>query len=207
MKKNIVIFGNGKHANIVFDELDRLKKYNILGFVTKKNLIKYRKKNYKFEDFYKKFKDKKIKGIIGIGDNNLRKKIAIEIEKLFPGFKWEILISKDAIVSRKTKIGKGTVIISGSVININTNLGKLCLINTKSTIDHDNSWGDFSSCGPGVNSAGSVKVKEFSHVGIGATIIENISIGINTTIGAHSLVNKNCKSNSVYFGIPAKKNT
>ena len=108
-------------------------------------------------------------------------------------------------MSRRAKIGKGTAIISGSVININTNIGKHCLINTKSTIDHDNTWADFSSCGPGVNSAGNVNVKEFTHVGIGATIIENISIGINTTIGAHSLVNKNCKSNSVYFGIPAKK--
>ena len=28
MKNNIIIFGNGKHAKIIFDELEKLKKYN-----------------------------------------------------------------------------------------------------------------------------------------------------------------------------------
>ena len=62
--------------------------------------------------------------------------------KIIPKFKWETLISKDAIVSKKTNIGQGTMIISGSVINTNTIIGRHCLINTKSTLDHDNNWGD-----------------------------------------------------------------
>ena len=32
------------------------------------------------------------------------------------------------------------MIISGSVINTNTIIGEHCLINTKSTLDHDNNW-------------------------------------------------------------------
>ena len=33
---------------------------------------------------------------------------------------------------------------------------------------------------------------------------EKIIIGENTLIGAHSFVNKNCKKDSVYYGVPAK---
>ena len=204
MKLNIIIFGNGNHAKIIFDELGKLKKYNFLGYVDKKNVIFYKKKKYNFFDFYEKYQKKKIRGIIAVGDNKLRNKISRDIEEIIPKFKWETLISKSAIVSKKTNIGQGTMIISGSVINTNTIIGEHCLINTKSTLDHDNNWGDFTSCGPGVNSAGNVTVKNFTQIGIGSTIIDNILIGKNTVIGAHSLVNKNCKSNSVYFGVPAK---
>ena len=35
--------------------------------------------------------------------------------------------------------------------------------------------------------------------------ISSIKIGENTVIGGHSFVNKDCKKNSIYFGVPAKK--
>ena len=58
------------------------------------------------------------------------------------------------------KIGEGSMIISGTVINTNSKNGKYCLINTRSIIDQDNTWEDFSSSGPGVSSAESVKIKK-----------------------------------------------
>ena len=51
---------------------------------------------------------------------------------------------------------------------------------------------------------GNVEVGEFSAIGIGATVKHNVSIGYNCIIGASSLVNKDTKSNSVYYGIPAR---
>ena len=41
-------------------------------------------------------------------------------------------------------------------------------------------------------------------MGIGSTVLQKIHIKKNTVIGGHSLVNKNCISNSIYFGVPAK---
>lgn len=204
MKINLIIFGNGLHANVVNDELDRLKKYKVLGRVNIKNKIKYKNKIFNIKDFYEKYKKNKIKGIVAIGDNKIRKQVVHEVEKIIPNFKWVTLISKNSIISKKTKIGDGSMIISGTVINTNSKIGKHCLINTRSIIDHDNIWEDFSSSGPGVSSAGSVKIKKNSHIGIGSTIKEKIIIGENTIIGAHSFVNKNCKKNSIYFGVPAK---
>ena len=43
-----------------------------------------------------------------------------------------------------------------------------------------------------------------THIGIGASINHNISIGKNVVIGGGSFINKNCKSNSIYFGVPGK---
>ena len=54
MKTNLIIFGNGLHANVVVDELDRLKKYKILGKVNIKNKIKYKNKIFYIKDFCEK---------------------------------------------------------------------------------------------------------------------------------------------------------
>lgn len=51
MKKKIVIFGSGFHSKVVFSEIVKLKKYNILGFaddicVKGEKIITYKNKYY-----------------------------------------------------------------------------------------------------------------------------------------------------------------
>ena len=144
-------------------------------------------------------------GIIGIGSNFIRKKVANKINKIYKNFKWITIISKNSTINGKVKIGKGSLIVSGSVINTGTNIGEHCLINTSSSIDHDNIFKNYSSTGPGVITGGNVKLGECSHLGLGSAVKHRISIGDNTIIGAKSLVLKKCNKNSIYFGIPAKK--
>ena len=79
------------------------------------------------------------------------------------------------------------------------------MINTSSSIDHDNIFENYSSTGPNVTTGGNVELGQCSHLGIGSTVKHQISIGDNTIIGAQSMVLKNCNKNSVYYGIPAKK--
>ena len=52
---------------------------------------------------------------------------------------------------------------------------------------------------------GNVKIGELSHLSIGSTIKNNITIESNALIGGSSFVNKDCDKNSVYYGVPAKK--
>ena len=79
------------------------------------------------------------------------------------------------------------------------------VINTNSSIGHDCNFSNFSSCGPKVAVGGNVFVGNSAFLGIHSTINHNIKIGENTVIGGHSFVNKDCKKNSIYFGVPAKK--
>ena len=48
------------------------------------------------------------------------------------------------------------------------------------------------------------KIGEKSFIGLGSNIIDKIRIGKNVDLGAGSLVNKQLKSNSLYYGVPAK---
>ena len=103
-------------------------------------------------------------------------------------------------------IGDGSLIMPGVIINAQSEIGKNCIINSGSIIEHDNFFDDFfSSCGPGVVTGGNVIIDKFSHLGIGSVVLNNCKIGLNTIIGANSTVTKNCKKNSTYIGSPVKK--
>jgi acetyltransferase-like isoleucine patch superfamily enzyme len=52
--------------------------------------------------------------------------------------------------------------------------------------------------------SGGVVVEDGAHVGTGATIIQNIRIGANSTVGAGAVVIKNIPPNVTVIGVPAR---
>ena len=211
--KKILIIGSGTHAKVILSEIIQIKGYRIIGFIDeylKKGTIieSYKNQEYKIVSNIKGLKKllkKNTFGIIGIGSNFIRKKVAEEINKIYKNFNWATIISINSAINGNVRIGKGSIIVSGSVINTGTKIGEHCLINTSSSIDHDNTFKNYSSTGPGVTTSGNVELGQCSHLGICSAVNHQITIQDNTIIGAQSLVLKNCDKNSVYFGIPAKK--
>ena len=115
------------------------------------------------------------------------------------------MISTKSNIDKTVIIGDGTMIISGTTINIGSKIGRHSIINTSCSIDHDNLIKNYVNCSPGVVSAGNVTINDKVFIGMGTSIKQNTIIDSNTTIGAQSYVNKNCKKNSTYYGIPIKK--
>ena len=54
------------------------------------------------------------------------------------------------------KIGDGSLVMPGCIINNDANIKEHCIINTGSILEHDNKFENFSSCGPGVITGGNV---------------------------------------------------
>ena len=71
-------------------------------------------------------------------------------------------------------------------LNINNNsiIGSHCIINSGSLIEHDNSFYDFSSTGPGVITGGDVTVGDLTHLGIGSIILNGKKIFIAAVLGS-----------------------
>jgi acetyltransferase-like isoleucine patch superfamily enzyme len=91
----------------------------------------------------------------------------------------------------ETDIGAFSYInaLHGVEIKDNVQIGSHCSIYSVSTID---------------DSHGKVVLKQNCRIGSHSTILPGVSIGKNSIIGAHSLVNKNIPDNVVAFGMPAK---
>ena len=143
--------------------------------------------------------------IIGIGSNYKRFKIVEEIKKLKLKLKWSKVISKNAIINGDVTIGDGSVIFSGAIIANESKIGEHCFIGPNTNLEHNNTFGSFSSCGAGVNCGGRVDVGKYSFLGIGTSVKHQVNIGENCIVGGQSLILKNCHKNSLYFGVPAKK--
>ena len=95
--------------------------------------------------------------------------------------------------------------MAGAVINCSTRIGRGCIINTSSSIDHDNDIGDYVHISPGAHLAGSVTVGELSWIGIGASVINNISITSDSIVGAGAVVVQNVTEQGTYVGVPARR--
>ena len=91
----------------------------------------------------------------------------------------------------KTDIGAFSYINAkhGVVIEDDVQIGSHCSIYSVSTID---------------DTFGKVVLKRNCKIGSHSTVLPGISIGKNSIIGAHSLVNKDIPDNVVAFGVPVK---
>ena len=140
--------------------------------------------------------------VVAIGDNKVR----MEKTNLLLSNNANIisLIHPHASVSRYSEIQKGTVVMSGAVINPFVTIGISCIINTNSTIEHDSLIGYGAHISPNVAIAGSVTIGNETWIGIGSSIKQNITIGSNVIIGLGSVVLENLPDNVIAFGTPTK---
>lgn len=218
MKKDLIIFGSKSAAIVVLTEILQLKMFNVIGFVddyveADQPVFKWQDKTYftlgSTQHFFRhKINDlntRNLRGVMGVGFNHFKKKIVDQVFELSQNFEWQSIISKNSTLNGICEIGEGTVILSGVTVNTGTKFGRFCKINTSSSIDHDNVFSDYASCGPSVVTGGKVIVGKNSYLGIGSTIKHGIKIGANSVIGGGSFVNKDCEGNSLYYGVPARR--
>ena len=138
MKKNInklVIFGTGAHAKICLNEFLKnffIKKIYFFNDTNDQREIEILKKKFqiiKKYDILKKKINKDTYFFLGIGDNLKRKKILAQTEDKLGKLKWLKLVSKYAIIDKSVKVGNGTAILPGVVINFQSKIGDHCILN------------------------------------------------------------------------------
>lgn len=202
--KRLVIVGCGGHAKVITEIVEAINAkeatYELLGFV---------------DDFTDclSFMGYPVLGklsaldaleaveiVIAIGNNSTRRKLADSLA----GKGFATLIHPLAYVSKRARIGRGSVIMAHALVNTEAFIGEHVIINSSAVVEHDNILGDFVHVSPGAILAGTVTIGVETHVGLGANVRQNIHIGNNVTIGAGAVVVKNIPDNKVAVGIPAR---
>jgi len=204
MNSSLVIIGSGGHAKSVAN-VAKSCGYKVLAFVDDKNagtnLLNIPIINS--NETIKKYSDQNF--FIAIGNNATRKLVSKEYKSKLPQANFPSLIHKSSVIGIDCEIDEGTILMAFSHVGPASKIGKFCIINTSSSIDHDCNIRDFTSIAPGVVTGGNVNVGSQSALGIGAVIKHGIDIGNNTVVGANSFVNKNVGNSVVAFGTPSKE--
>lgn len=205
----IVLFGASDQCRHTLDIIEQEGRYRVVGIFDTVKPPGTRVDGYPVLGYLEKLpeamRDLQVQGgLIAIGDNFIRRKVAREIEAAVPDFPFVSTIHPSAIIGKQVQIGAGCTIMEGVVINNTSILGKHCNLWTRSSLDHDSTMEDFASFSPGVVTGGRAFIGECSVMGIGSTLLHYRSVGRHCVIGGGSLVNRDIPDYSLAWGVPAK---
>lgn len=202
MNKKLIIIGSGGHSHSIIDLATSLG-YEISSIISTDDLGNYKgiKVINSFEEIINKYD---YCYVIAIGDNFLRQQIFDNINKYYKNLSFPTLIHHTAVVSPYAIISDGCILLAHSNLGHGSKLGKFCIINNLSSLDHDCKMSDFSSLAPGVITGGCVDIGMRSAVCIGSKVKHDITIGKDCILGGNSYLNINLPDNIVAYGSPAK---
>lgn len=138
--------------------------------------------------------------IVTVGDCKIRRKIVKELGNR----EYLTVVHPQAIIADSVKLGFGTVVMAGTILNPYATIGDHCIINTGASIDHDCKIHNFVHIAPHCTLCGEVEVGEGTWVGAGTTVIQGIHIGEDCFIGAGSVVVKDIPDGCLCYGNPCK---
>ena len=199
IKKKIIIIGAGQNGKVVRNVLAKDHKIAVTGFLD--DAKRGKEVLGKIRDFLK-FKKRGYEFFISIGDNAVRSKVFLKLQK--NGAKFVNAIHPLAYLEPSAKLGNNTMVGAFSYLNLNCSVGDNTFINNGCIIEHDVKIGAHGHLAPGVVTAGRVVVGDKVFIGLGAILRDGIVVGDNVIICAGSNVVADIKSNSMYYGNPAK---
>lgn len=204
MKDNLIIVGASGHGKVIVDIAKKMNKWQSILFLDDNEFITQLmgfkvigKTNDAFlhkdeADFF-----------VAIGNNTIREKMQEKLENY--SLSVVSLIHPDAIIGADVEIGKGTAIMAGVIINSSSKIGKGCIINTASTLDHDNVIEDYVHVSPGAHLAGTVNVGKGSWIGVASVVSNNVNICDKCQLGAGTVVIKDINESGTYVGVPSRR--
>jgi len=144
--------------------------------------------------------------IVGVGSIAVRQEIVRRLGWRAHA-RWCNAIHPRAIIAASARLGPGTMVAAGAVVNSDVVLGEHVIVNTGATVDHDCVIGDFAHIAPGVHLAGGVRIGRETLIGIGVTVIPQRCVGDVTVVGAGSVVIEDIPDGVTAAGVPARIST
>lgn len=193
----MLIYGAGGHAKVI---ISLLKDLGIeITAIFDDDPLKKSISNLNILGCYDRYIHQDQPIILAIGENLTRRRLAKMV-----GHPFANAFHNSCLIDSAVQFGLGNVVMHRAVIQVDSNIGNHCIINTGALIDHDCRIADFVHIGPGAVLCGNVMVGACTLIGAGSVVIPNVIIGKNCIIGAGSVVTKNIPDNTTVCGNPAR---
>ncbi|QXP61873.1 acetyltransferase [Olleya sp. HaHaR_3_96] len=198
--------GFGREIKTLIDSLNNFEKqYDLIGFfddnIEKGTIVNGLEVLGGVDDINQV--DYEMHIVLGVGVPNVKEKLISSISNSkisFPNLVHpSVIMSKDDVL-----LGQGNIICAGNILTCNIKIEDFITLNLCCTVGHDTIIRSYSSFMPTVNISGEVEINRSVYVGTGAKIINQLSIGENTIVGAGAVVAKTLPANCTAVGIPAK---
>lgn len=208
--KDLIIIGSGGLGRETVWTAERINavkpEWNILGFIDDKPSYKG-----KIIDGYRVLGNSADVAtypdayyVCAIGNAAIRKSAVEKILKIAP-VKFATLIDPACVYCKdRTTFGEGCIICAHTYITVDIKIGNYVYFGADGTVGHDARIEDFVTCYPGVNVSGAAHIGSCCEIGAGSQVIQGITVGERTIIGAGSVVVRDLPSDCTAVGAPAK---
>lgn len=202
--KDVLVFGAGQIAEVFAEYLDA-NHFKVRAFVVDGEKLTQgvfcEKPVVALEDVEKAFAPEAYQFLIGVSFKGLNSPRATKFEAMrAKGYEAATFVDRNARVSPSARVGVGSVILDGNVIQTKCWIGDNVVMWSGNHVGHHSRIGAHAwLCSHGVIS-GACVIEERTFVGVNATIIDGKKIGKECVIGANALITKDCPDFGVYPG-------
>ena len=202
---NIVVVGAGGHAAVVVECLQAIGGYDVIGLVDTDPDAE------PVIGIPVIGSDEMLPGLlasggaaaaVAVGSNVLRQRVGLHLLDL--GYRLPVISHPLALVSPSARLGDGTVVMAGAIVQARSRIGRFVIVNTGARIDHDASIGEAAHVAPGACLAGCVEVGDRAILGVNCAVRPHASIGSDAVVGAGSAVVSGVGPGVRVGGVPAR---
>jgi sugar O-acyltransferase (sialic acid O-acetyltransferase NeuD family) len=196
----IVLIGAGGHARSCIDVIEHEGRFEILGLVGLPEEVGTRVLGYPVLGSDHELPELVARAgcaLVSVGQITspmLRMKLFDQLRKT--GCDLPVIVSPRAHVSRHARVGAGSIVMHGAVINAAAVVGRNCIINSQSLIEHDVSVGDHCHIATAAVLNSAVRVGAASFIGSGTTVRQGLTIGERCVIGMSQRVLADCDADT-----------
>jgi sugar O-acyltransferase (sialic acid O-acetyltransferase NeuD family) len=196
MRASILLIGAGGHARACIDVVEQEDRWAIAGLVGLQQEVGMSVLGYRVlgsdADLPVILRDVAA-ALVTVGQiKSSLKRIQLFEALVAGGCEMPVVVSPRAYVSRHARVGAGTIIMHGAVVNAAAEVGRNCIINSQALVEHDAMIGDHCHIATGAAVNSGVFVGTGSFIGSGSTVRQQAVIGEHCVIGMGQRVLADC---------------
>jgi len=189
---SLILMGGGGHCRSAIDVIEAEGSHKIIGVLEQPSFVSSEVLGYPVlgtDDDLSRFVGDGVGVLVTVGqiktaDIRVRAFIAAKIA----GAQQPAIVSPRAYVSRHARVGAGTIVMHGAVVNAGCEIGDNCIVNSMALVEHDVVVGDHTHIATGARVNGGVTIGPRCFIGSSAVLHNDIEIGEGAIIPAGALV-------------------
>lgn len=203
-KSELIVIGAGGHSRSCIDTIEQEAKYKIAGLVGLSQEVGSSQFGYQvlssdsgLSELASQFEF----ALVALGQiHSPELRTRLYEQAIAAGFILPSVIAPSAYVSPHAKVGAGTIVMQGAIINGGVFVGNNCIINSRALIEHDSQVSDHCHISTGAILNGDTSIGKGSFIGSGSVIKEGVSVGAGSLVGMGLALRHNLGEKSKYLG-------